>query len=39
MRRKEKESRTVRVLRDAVWLLVGIAEADRAHLIGVGEDD
>jgi len=34
-----KEKRRVRRVRDALRPLVGIAEADRAHLIGMGEDD
>ena len=37
--REEKGGRRVRVLRDALPLLVGIAEADRARLIGVGDND
>ena len=38
---KEREEERTRgqALGDALPLLVGIAEADRARLIGVGEDD
>ena len=37
--REEKGGRRVRVLRDAPHALVGITEADEAHLIDVGDDD